>query len=402
MAPPQPIGVVPHLYSPEGLKHVEWLKAVFGAEVKQLVFKDKSNEKVLHCLLAINGGFLYLFDGDCANPDSAPEQQQPPEVEAKPRGFLCHLELAEPRAAWDRAMSHGCTTVMELKVQFWGSLYGTFRDPFGFTWSVMQAGDNPAPGVVPSIVTPDGECEKHIDWLKTALGAEVKSTYHTDDGKIMHCSVALNGGVVYLSDRLPGTGDETPGKPYGMVLHMYQSDPKPMWAAAHENGAQTNMELKMQFWGELYGSFKDTFGYEWSLAQKTVTPTRRRTGVIPYLLSPDCAKHVEWIKSVFAGELKEQFYSDDTKTKIMHCAVELNDGVIYLANASCSSEHTEGDPRGFLCHVESPDPHLIWKKAQASGATVIMEYKKQFWGDEYGSFRDPFGFSWGLTPAPTD
>lgn len=404
-APQQPDGVTPHLFSPQGAQHVEWLKAVFGAEVLLMMHKDPSEQKIMHSLLAINGGFIYLCDAESSLADGAPDQATTggDDGERNTRGFRCHLELSDPRATWERAMGNGCTSVVDLRVQSWGALYGSFRDPFGFEWSLMKAGDDPARGVIASLLTPSGECEKHVDWLKSALGAEVKSTYHTDDGKIMHCAVALNGGLVYLADApAPEAGENgaAAAKPSGIVLHMYMSEARPAWETAHKHGAATNMELKVQFWGETYGTFKDIFGYEWSMAQKAAAPAEpRRSGIIPYLISPDCKKHVEWITSVFAGEQKELIHANASQDKVMHCAVEVNDGVIYLADGYCSPIHKEeGDPHGFLCHQKVPDPQAVWDRAVANGATVTMELKTQFWGDVYGSFKDVFGYEWSLSP----
>ena len=56
-------------------------------------------------------------------------------------------------------------------------------------------------------------------------------------------------------------------------------------------------------------------------------------------------------------------------------------------------------PGGYLCHVNLADPDEIWKKAMASGATQIAELKTQFWGDYYGSFKDPYGFEWAVVKA---
>ena len=58
-----------------------------------------------------------------------------------------------------------------------------------------------------------------------------------------------------------------------------------------------------------------------------------------------------------------------------------------------------GEPGGYLCHMNVADPDEIWKKAMASGATQIAELKTHFWGDYYGSFKDPYGFEWAVMKA---
>ena len=47
--------------------------------------------------------------------------------------------MPDPNAVWKKAMANGATAVMELKVQSWGDLYGSFKDPFGFGWAIARA-----------------------------------------------------------------------------------------------------------------------------------------------------------------------------------------------------------------------------------------------------------------------
>ncbi len=378
-------GTIPTLVSPDGNKHIEWIKNVFGAEVKEIYYRGEKKEKVNHCSLAMNGGLLYLYD-------------QVDEAVNEPGGFLCHMCLEDPNATWKKAMANGSTVIQELKMQSWGALYGSFKDAFGFAWSVSKRGEDDeahVPGVVPYLLTPNGAGEKHIDWLKAVFKAEVKALYHTDDNKVMHCDLAINGGRIYLSDAQPS------GNPSGLMVHMDVPDPKSLWQTAHENGASTTLELKVQFWGDLFGSFKNPFGFEWSVSERKKRPSEvPGKGVIPYLCSPDCEKHIDWIKNVMGGEVKEIYRTPDG-SKIMHCAVAVNGGFVYLADRTCTpdakanSDYT-GNPQGFLSHLEVADPNVIWKKAMGNGATEVITLEIQPWGGMFGTFKDPFGFHWGI------
>ena len=49
-----------------------------------------------------------------------------------------------------------------------------------------------------------------------------------------------------------------------------------------------------------------------------------------------------------------------------------------------------------MCHLNVEDPADIWKRAVEGGAKVVVELEKQFWGDLYGSFLDPYGYEWGV------
>lgn len=386
-------GIIPQLMSPDCQKQIDWLKAVLDGEVKQVIHTNEKKEKIMHSEVAVNGGLVYLSDG--------PEQQEEAEngaADTEAKGFCLTVEVEDPHAIWKKAMANGCTTVTDLKVQFWGDLYGSFRDPFGFEWAVTKQ-EHRKPGVVVNLITPSGECKKEIEWVKTVFGGEVKEIYTNEDDKVMHCSMAVNGAFIYLSDSLETLTE----KPRRLICHMDIPDPDAVWKIAADNGSTTTTELKVQFWGMYYGSFKDTFGFEWSVAKveeekKPIQSSGSGPGVTPYLLSPDCDKHVEWLKNVFAGEVKDIYRKDDNK--VMHCSVEINGGTVFLADGSCvegKKQESVGEPRGFLCHLVVTDPRLIWEKAMGNGANVVTELKVQFWGDLYGSFRDPFGYEWAVS-----
>ena len=49
-----------------------------------------------------------------------------------------------------------------------------------------------------------------------------------------------------------------------------------------------------------------------------------------------------------------------------------------------------------------PDVDAAFARAVEAGATVTMELADQFWGDRYGSIRDPFGHSWSLATHVRD
>jgi PhnB protein len=48
--------------------------------------------------------------------------------------------------------------------------------------------------------------------------------------------------------------------------------------------------------------------------------------------------------------------------------------------------------------VQFDDVAAVWKRMEAAGgAQVTMPLEKQFWGDVYGRFVDPFGISWAVS-----
>lgn len=119
-----------------------------------------------------------------------------------------------------------------------------------------------------------------IEYYKTALGAvELNRHKAPHDDRIMHAHLQIGGADLMLSDdfsehmKMP---HETPealgGSPVTLALTV--PDAHALWAAATAAGAVVTMELKEQFWGDLYGQFRDPFGHKWSVSQtvKQVDP----------------------------------------------------------------------------------------------------------------------------------
>lgn len=407
-------GVTAYILSPDCDKHIEWMKTVLGGEEKFL-FRSEDKKKVAHAAIAINGGCLYLTDlshekavkaindisVDVGRLDIDANGSY--DDDSRPHGFILHLDVADPDAIWQKAMSSGCTVEKELKVQSWGCYYGLFRDPFGFPWALAKITENSKRGVVPYILTTGGECENQIEWLKAVFGAEVKEKFCSDDGStIQHCAVAINGYTIYLADEIESKVESLHGKPKYFHCHLDMPNPKAVWEKAMANGAKTIVNLEVQFWGELQGTFEDKFGSRWSLSPPSNSgPPVNSPGVVAYLLSPDCKEHIEFIKKIFDGKVRATYNASDGE-KIMHCSMTVNGGELFLCDQLCGGDTAalawpkRGDACGFMCHLNLSDPDAVWKKAMENGCTQVMELKQQYWGDYYGIFKDPLGYGWAL------
>lgn len=47
-------------------------------------------------------------------------------------------------------------------------------------------------------------------------------------------------------------------------------------------------------------------------------------------------------------------------------------------------------------HLQVADGESVWQQAVRAGATPIIPFSKQFWGELYGRLRDPFGHEWTI------
>ena len=51
---------------------------------------------------------------------------------------------------------------------------------------------------------------------------------------------------------------------------------------------------------------------------------------------------------------------------------------------------------GFTIHLQVDDPDAWWDRAVAAGCEIRVKLENQFWGDRYGSLRDPFDVDWSI------
>lgn len=152
---PKASGVVCTIISTSCEEHIKWLKTVFEAEQYEIYMSDDS-KRVLHCVLAINGGLLYISDEMTELPSDCPLES--------PTGFMLSLEMENPCDVWNRATANNASVVVDLQVQECGKEFGSFKDPFGFTWSLLKKEDDKRKaGVIPYILK-DGDCNNHIQW----------------------------------------------------------------------------------------------------------------------------------------------------------------------------------------------------------------------------------------------
>lgn len=126
------------------------------------------------------------------------------------------------------------------------------------------------PPVAPHLVVSDGRAA--IEFYGRAFGAELFGEPTAPDGtRVLHASLALNGGIVHLSDDFPEMNEGQAREPHALgdtpvIVALTLADPDALWARAVEAGATVALPLEEQFWGSRYGILVDPFGHRWSLA----------------------------------------------------------------------------------------------------------------------------------------
>lgn len=123
----------------------------------------------------------------------------------------------------------------------------------------------------------------------------------------------------------------------------------------------------------------------------------------PHLIIAGAAKAIDFYKRAFGAVEMYNMMSPDGK--VMNAALMFGDSIIMLCdefpNMGQSSPATLGGSPVRL-HLYLPDADATFAQAVAAGAEVTMPLENMFWGDRYGTVKDPFGHEWGIATRIED
>ncbi len=116
------------------------------------------------------------------------------------------------------------------------------------------------------------DAARAIEFYKQAFGAKQRGEVAKGpDGKVMHAELTIGDSIIMLTDEFPDFGCLSPqsigGSP--MSLHIYLDGVDAAFDKAVKAGAEVEMPVMDQFWGDRYGKLKDPFGHKWSIATHT-------------------------------------------------------------------------------------------------------------------------------------
>lgn len=121
----------------------------------------------------------------------------------------------------------------------------------------------PMKGVVPHLSVEGAG--KASEYYQKAFGATELFRMPAHDGeRLLHCHLEVNGGSLMLCDCFPEYG-VSPQPSNNYTMHLEVDDADRWWARALEAGAEVEMPLEDQFWGDRYGKLRDPFGISWSI-----------------------------------------------------------------------------------------------------------------------------------------
>jgi PhnB protein len=125
--------------------------------------------------------------------------------------------------------------------------------------------------------------------------------------------------------------------------------------------------------------------------------------VTPYLALDDAAAAIEYYTKVFGA--KERVRMDGPEGTIGHAELEIGDSLVMLSDAlpqfsARSPKELGGTSVTVMLYVEDVD--AVVQRAADAGGKIEMEVADQFWGDRFGTVRDPFGHVWTIATHVED
>jgi PhnB protein len=112
-----------------------------------------------------------------------------------------------------------------------------------------------------------------IAFYQKALGATENMRMPAEDGKrVMHASLTINGGTLFLSDEFPEYGNaaapkagDKPSVAVALALSA-SAQVDATYKQAVAAGASGTMEPNDAFWGDRFAMLRDPYGHCWMLS----------------------------------------------------------------------------------------------------------------------------------------
>lgn len=122
--------------------------------------------------------------------------------------------------------------------------------------------------------------------------------------------------------------------------------------------------------------------------------------IAPHLVVDDAAAAIDFYVKAFGATEYGRLPGPDGK--LVHAALDINGSMVMLNDDF--PDYNDGKPSTptalggspVTIHLQVTDVDSWFQRAVDAGATVVMPLEEQFWGDRYGSVRDPFGHLWSL------
>jgi uncharacterized glyoxalase superfamily protein PhnB len=115
--------------------------------------------------------------------------------------------------------------------------------------------------------------------------------------------------------------------------------------------------------------------------------------IFPYLSYRDVDAALEWLSTAFGFQATSVVRDQDGA--VMHAEMTFGNGAIMLGTAS-GDAHSPAVPaeHGVYVYVDDVDAH--YKRARASGSTILIEPEDTGWGSRRYRVLDYEGYEWSF------
>ena len=123
----------------------------------------------------------------------------------------------------------------------------------------------------------------------------------------------------------------------------------------------------------------------------------------PYIVVDGAEKAIEFYKKALGAEVVD--ISKGPDGKVYNAQLKFGNSMLMLNDefpdyGSVGPTKLGGSP--VTIHMSVEDVDSLWKKAVDAGCEITMPLADQFWGDRYGSLKDPFGHKWSMSTHIAD
>jgi PhnB protein len=125
--------------------------------------------------------------------------------------------------------------------------------------------------------------------------------------------------------------------------------------------------------------------------------------ITPYLTLDEATDAIEFYKDAFGAE--ELMRMEAPGGKIGHAELKIGDSILMISDSFPQAttrppSELGGTTAGVFLYVEDVDS--VVNRAVTAGAQVTQEVDDMFWGDRFGSVKDPFGHVWSIATHVKD
>lgn len=119
-----------------------------------------------------------------------------------------------------------------------------------------------------SLLTPylgfNGNCQKAMEFYKESIGGELQIMPMQDDPeRVMHAQLDKGGFVLMGSDMLGEQAQQ--GNTVSLCMRCDSKEHIEEVFAKLTRHAKSKSELRVEFWGDIFGELVDQFGFRWML-----------------------------------------------------------------------------------------------------------------------------------------